>query len=178
MAEQSVTTNHMSPGLVVKRAGAEGHMTKPRVLLVDDDEDVRHMTRVSLGFEGFDVSEAADGTAGVAAVRAQRPDAIVLDVMMPGRDGIDVLRELREDAELADLPIVLLTAKAGAHAEQEGWDAGATAYLTKPFTGTALANTLRRLLENKGSDETRDTARARLNMAQRLNDAADNLQGR
>lgn len=152
-------------------------MDRPRVLLVDDDEDVRHMTRVALGFEGFDVTEAGDGTAGIAAVRANPPDAVVLDVMMPGRDGLDVLRELREDATLADLPIVLLTAKAGVHAEQEGWDAGATAYLTKPFTGTALAGTLRRLLETGGGG-ARDHALARIDLAQRFSEAADNLSGR
>jgi DNA-binding response OmpR family regulator len=152
-------------------------MSKPRVLLVDDDEDVRHMTRVALGFEGFDVIEAEDGTAGVAAVHRERPDAVVLDVMMPGRDGIDVLRELREDAAFADLPIVLLTAKAGLNAEQEGWDAGATAYLTKPFTGTALAATLRKLLDGEGAG-ARDSAMARLDLVQRFSAAAENLSGR
>jgi CheY-like chemotaxis protein len=151
-------------------------MTKPRVLLVDDDEDVRHMTRVALGFEGFDVTEAADGAAGIAAVREQRPDAMVLDVMMPGVDGLEVLRVLREDEDLRDLPIVLLTAKAGTGAEQEGWDAGATAYLTKPFTGTALAGTLRHLLGGGGGD-ARDSAIARLDLVQRFTQVAENRKG-
>lgn len=149
-------------------------MDKPRVLLVDDDEDVRHMTRVALGFEGFDVIEAADGALGIEAVRTQHPDAVVLDVMMPGLDGIEVLRLLREDGANATLPIVLLTAKAGVHAEQEGWDAGATAYLTKPFTGTALANTLRRLLDGEGGGD-RQTALSRLDLVQRFSAVADNL---
>ncbi|HEU0130375.1 MAG TPA: response regulator [Mycobacteriales bacterium] len=149
-------------------------MSRPRVLLVDDDEDVRHMTRVSLGFEGFDVTEAEDGTEGLAAARSDRPDAMILDVMMPGMDGLAVLRELREDPGLADLPVLILTAKAGSAAEQEGWDAGATAYLTKPFTGTALAGTLRRLLDGDGGD-TRGTALARLDLAQRMTAAADTL---
>src|SRR5258706_2710974 len=148
------------------------HMTRPRVLLVDDDEDVRHMTRVALGFEGFDVTEAADGAAGLAAVREDRPDAMVLDVMMPGVNGLEVLRELREDVDLRDLPIVLLTAKAGNSAEQEGWEAGATAYLTKPFTGTALAATLRSLLESGGAG-ARDKAIARLDLVQRFTHGAE-----
>jgi DNA-binding response OmpR family regulator len=146
-------------------------MSKPRVLLIDDDEDVRHMTRVSLGFEGFEVAEASDGTTGIAMARDQRPDAIILDVMMPGRDGIDVLRELREDATFAEVPVVILTAKAGA--EHEGWNAGATGYLTKPFTGTALAATIRRMLE--GGTDLRDNALARIDLAQRMNAAADSL---
>jgi DNA-binding response OmpR family regulator len=146
-------------------------MSKPRVLLIDDDEDVRHMTRVSLGFEGFDVAEASNGTEGIAAARADRPDAIVLDVMMPGLDGIDVLRALRADVDLAEVPVVILTAKAGS--EQDGWNAGATAYLTKPFTGTALAGTLRRMLD--GAVDMRDSALARIDLAQRLSAAADSL---
>lgn len=148
-------------------------MTNPRVLLVDDDEDVRHMTRVSLGFEGFEVTEAPDGTTGLALAREEKPDAIVLDVMMPGRDGFDVLRELRDDADLRDVPVVILTAKP--NAEQEGWQAGATAYLTKPFTGTALAGTLRRLLEGGSPEAVRDNAMARIDLAARLNAAADTL---
>jgi DNA-binding response OmpR family regulator len=144
------------------------------VLLVDDDEDVRHMTRVSLGFEGFEVTAVEDGEAGLDAARADRPDAMVLDVMMPGLDGLAVLREIRADADLADLPVLLLTAKAGAPAEQEGWAAGATAYLTKPFTGTALAGTLRSLLES-GGHGARDTAMARLDLAARFGRAADSL---
>jgi DNA-binding response OmpR family regulator len=147
-------------------------MSRPRVLLVDDDEDVRHMTRVALGFEGFDVTEAPDGNTGLAAVRDDRPDAVVLDVMMPGIDGLEVLRRLREDTALRDLPIVLLTAKAGNSAEQEGWSAGATAYLTKPFTGTALAATLRSLLEGSSAD-ARDNALARLDLVQRFTQAAE-----
>ena len=148
-------------------------MTQPRVLLVDDDEDVRHMTRVSLGFEGFAVTEASDGTTGLALAREEKPDAIVLDVMMPGRDGFDVLRELRDDESLSDVPVVILTAKP--NAESEGWQAGATAYLTKPFTGTALAGTLRRLLEGSAPEAVRDNAMARIDLAARLNAAADTL---
>ena len=154
-------------------------MDRPRVLLVDDDDDVRLMTRVNLGFEGFDVDEAADGFAGLACARSHRPDAIVLDVMMPGRDGLDVLRELRSDAELGEVPVVLLTARAGRTAESEGWSAGATAYLTKPFTAAALAATLRRLLSSgtAGHDEGRQAAQARLDLAARFARRADVLRG-
>lgn len=144
-------------------------VSRPRVLLVDDDEDVRYMTRVGLGFEGFDVVEAGDGETGLEAARAEHPDVVILDIMMPGMDGIAVLRAMRGEPELATLPVVLLTAKAGAATERDGWDAGATAYLTKPFTGAALAGTLRRLLDGG----TGDTARARHDLAARLNAAAD-----
>src|SRR5690348_4566996 len=125
------------------------------------------MTRVSLGFEGFDVAEATDGASGLAAAREVRPDAIVLDVMMPGKSGLEVLRELRDDDDLRDVPVVILTAKP--NAEQEGWAAGATAYLTKPFTGTALAGTLRRLLDGAAPEAVRDNALARIDLAARMN---------
>ena len=147
-------------------------MNRPKVLVVDDDDDVRHLTRVSLGFEGFEVSEAAHGQAGVDAIRASAPDAVVLDVMMPGRDGLDVLRELRDDPAYAALPVVILTAKAGETAERDGWAAGATAYLTKPFTGAALAATLWRLLDGD-TGGVRDTALAKIDLAERLNAVAD-----
>jgi DNA-binding response OmpR family regulator len=154
-------------------------MERPRVLLVDDDDDVRLMTRVNLGFEGFDVEEAVDGFDGLARARAHHPDAIVLDVMMPGRDGLDVLRELRGDEHLSAVPVVLLTARAGRSAESEGWSAGATAYLTKPFTAAALAATLRRLLSGgtAGQDESRQHAQARLDLAARFARRADVLRG-
>ncbi|MDQ1711226.1 MAG: two-component system, OmpR family, response regulator MtrA [Frankiaceae bacterium] len=149
-------------------------VSKPHVLLVDDDEDVRHMTRVSLGFEGFEVTAVGDGQAGLDAARADRPDAMILDVMMPGIDGLDVLRQIRADPALHGLPVLLLTAKAGVSAEHEGWTAGATAYLTKPFTGTALAATLRGLLES-GAADARATALARLDLVNQFDRAADNL---
>jgi two-component system phosphate regulon response regulator PhoB len=154
-------------------------MERPRVLLVDDDDDVRLMTRVNLGFEGFDIDEAVDGFAGLASARERKPDAIVLDVMMPGRDGLDVLREIRTDEELAGIPVVLLTARAGRSAESEGWSAGATAYLTKPFTAAALATTLRRLLGAGAAahDEDRQAAQARLDLAARMERKAETLRG-
>ena len=154
-------------------------MAKPLVLLVDDDEDVRLMTRVNLGFEGFDVREAVDGHAGLAAARELHPDVIVLDVMMPGLDGLDVLRALREDSELADIPVALLTARAGATAENEGWTAGANAYLTKPFTSSALASTLRRLLaeDADGRGAHREAAQARIDLASRLTQTSRTMYG-
>jgi DNA-binding response OmpR family regulator len=142
------------------------------VLVIDDDDDVRHMTRIALGFEGFEVTEAPDGAAGLQAIRTARPDALVLDVMMPGLSGHEVLRVLRGDDTLADLPVVVLTADANRKAEQEGWDAGATAFVTKPFTGAALAGTLRGLLSG-GHDAARGSALARRDLARRLSAAAD-----
>ena len=138
----------------------------PRVLLVDDDGDVRLMTRVNLTFEGFEVDEAADGNSAVDKALAVPPDAVVLDLMMPGRDGFEVLRTLRSDVRLADVPVVVLTARADRAAEEEGWTAGATAYMVKPFTVSALATTLRTLLgqDQAERDEGRRAAMTRLGL--------------
>lgn len=141
-----------------------------RVLVIDDDEDVRLITRVNLTFDGFSVDEAADGRTGLAQAREAPPDIVVLDVMMPGCDGLTVLREIRADPLLGAIPVALLTAAVSAAAETAGWAAGATAYLTKPFTAVALATTLRQLLAAKPADreQRHDTAVARLDLAHRL----------
>lgn len=142
----------------------------PKVLLVDDDADVRYMTRVNLHFEGFQVVEARDGYEAMDLAHKERPDIVVLDVMMPGRDGLQVLRDIRSDATLEDVPVVLLSARAGREAETEGWEVGATAYITKPFTVTGLASTLRQLLDqDRGQrEETRRVSKERLDLSARL----------
>lgn len=142
----------------------------PKVLLVDDDADVRYMTRVNLHFEGFEVVEASDGYEAIDLAQSERPDIVVLDVMMPGRDGLQVLRDLRADATLEDVPVVLLSARAGREAETEGWEVGATAYVTKPFTVSGLAATLRKLLEQDPGEraEARRVNKERLDLSARL----------
>ncbi|MTV25593.1 response regulator [Nitriliruptoraceae bacterium ZYF776] len=109
-----------------------------RVLIVDDDEDIRAYLEVTLSLGGYDVIEAPDGHAGIEAARRGSPDLIVLDVMMPHLDGLEVLRRLREDARTAHLPVILLTARGQASDTVEGLDAGADSYLTKPFDADVL----------------------------------------
>ena len=148
----------------------QGMGAAPKVLLVDDDADVRYMTRVNLSFEGFDVVEASSGAEAIDLAQTERPDIVVLDVMMPGMDGLQVLRELRADVTLEDTPVVLLSARAGTEAETEGWEVGATAYVTKPFTVGGLAATLRQLLEQDTAarDEARRVTKERLDLSARL----------
>lgn len=142
----------------------------PKVLLVDDDADVRYMTRVNLHFEGFEVVEASNGYEAVDLAESEQPDIVVLDVMMPGRDGLEVLRELRAKEALQDIPVVLLSARAGREAETEGWEVGATAYVTKPFTVSGLAATLRTLLEQDPGERAaaRKVTKERLDLSARL----------
>jgi DNA-binding response OmpR family regulator len=109
-----------------------------RVLVIDDEQDVLLLCRVNLQYAGHEVLEAPDGDRGLELARTARPDVIVLDVMLPARDGISILRDLGEDPATADVPVVLLTAKAQVGDRLRGWRAGCTGYVTKPFAPAAL----------------------------------------
>lgn len=107
-----------------------------RVLVVDDEPDLRELLRVSLSMAGHAVMVASDGTSGLDAARTQVPDAIVLDVMMPGLDGWAVLGAIKtdEDEQVASIPVVMLTARADDLDVIRGGIEGAVRYLTKPFS--------------------------------------------
>jgi len=104
--------------------------TPPRVAVVDDELHIRDLLEIGLTQEGFEVRSAPDGQAALSLVREWRPDAIVLDVMMPKVDGISLLPMLRR---LTEVPIVMLSAKADVHDRIEGLNRGADDYLSKPF---------------------------------------------
>ncbi len=119
-----------------------------RVLVIEDDEVVAQALERGLGAEGFDVDVANDGDTGVWMATEHEYAAIVLDVMLPGRNGFRVCADLRADD--VDTPILMLTAKSGEYDEAEGLDAGADDYLTKPFSFVVLAARLRALLRRSG----------------------------
>jgi PAS domain S-box-containing protein len=109
-----------------------------RVLLADDNGDLREYVGRLLEGCGYAVEAVADGQAALAAARARRPDLLLSDVMMPGLDGFGLLAALRADASLADVPVILLSARAGEEAQVEGLSAGADDYLSKPFSAREL----------------------------------------
>ena len=117
---------------------------RPRVLVVDDDRAVRESLRRSLEFNGYDVSLAGDGAEALASISGTRPDAVVMDVMMPRLDGLEATRALRTAGQ--DVPILVLTARDAVGDRVEGLDAGADDYLTKPFALAELLARLRALL--------------------------------
>ena len=119
---------------------------RPLVLVVDDNADMRAHIGGVLDRE-YRVAFAADGAAGLRAAQASPPDLIVTDVMMPGVDGLTLLRELRFDAALGRVPVVVVTARDGSEAAVEGLDAGADDYLAKPFTSVELLARVRANLE-------------------------------
>lgn len=104
-----------------------------KILVIDDDADIRFVIRMNLTAEGFEVVEAADGDVAVALARTERPDLVISDILMPGRNGYEVLHEIRADPELSAIPVVFLTGKDADDDIWEGYVAGADYYLTKPF---------------------------------------------
>ncbi len=121
-----------------------------RILVVDDDRAVRESLRRSLQFNGYTVDLATDGQHALDAVVAQRPDAMVLDVMMPRLDGLEVCRRLRSTGD--DLPVLVLTARDAVSDRVAGLDAGADDYLPKPFALEELLARLRALLRRSAGE--------------------------
>lgn len=128
---------------------------RQQVLVVDDEPDVLLLCRVNLEFEGYDVIEATDGEEAMQRIREDRPDVILLDVMMPRMDGWQVLSALKEDPELKDIPVVMLTAKVQDQDQIRGWSGGAADYITKPFSPLALSQVLENVLSNDPEEEER-----------------------
>jgi len=118
-----------------------------RVLVIDDEAPIRLLCRVNLEAEGMNVLEASDGPSGLEKARAELPNVILLDVMMPGLDGWGVAEALLEDGETSSIPIVFLTARAEFRDRARGLDIGGVHYITKPFNPVELAPLVRSLLE-------------------------------
>jgi DNA-binding response OmpR family regulator len=118
-----------------------------RVLVIDDEAPIRLLCRVNLEAEGIHVLEAADGAKGLDLAREERPDVVLLDVMMPGLDGWRVAEELLEDDRTSGIPIIFLTARAEFRDRARGLDIGGVDYVTKPFNPLDLAPLVRGLLD-------------------------------
>lgn len=115
----------------------------PSILVCDDDPNLRELVRAVLG-PGYRFVEASDGKEALTAMRELAPDLIVLDVMLPGLSGIDVLEAIRADDRLRGTPVVVITA--WSHAEAEAWTAGADRFVSKPFDPDDLSGAVEELL--------------------------------
>jgi len=128
-----------------------------RILVVDDEPDILELTRLSLVREGYDVETAATGEEALACLRRGRPDLVVLDLMLPDRPGTDVCRSIRTTPELADVPVIMLTARGDEVDRIVGFELGADDYVTKPFSprelGLRVKAILRRGIETETSSE-------------------------
>ncbi|HEX3620940.1 MAG TPA: response regulator [Acidimicrobiales bacterium] len=117
-------------------------MGKLTVLVIDDDPVILELLRVNFEIEGFDVVCASDGEEGLRLAQSEQPDIVISDIMMPRRDGLQLLNDLKAGPTTADLPVILLSAKAQKSEVQQGLDMGADDYITKPFDPLELIDRL------------------------------------
>ncbi len=122
-----------------------------RILIVDDDNQILRLVDSYLRQAGFSTLTAADGEVAMHALRRERPDLVVLDLMLPGRDGLEILRWLRSDATLSATPVLLLTARVDDEDKIVGLELGADDYLTKPFNPREVVARVRALLRRVGT---------------------------
>ena len=132
-----------------------------RILVVDDERSIRVLCQVNLRLAGLVVDEAVDGETALAAVAQQRPDLVLLDLMMPGLDGWAVAERLDADPTTRDIPVVFLTARVDVTDRTRAADAGGVGYIAKPFDPVALAPTVAHILERIRRGE-RDALKAEL----------------
>jgi CheY-like chemotaxis protein len=122
-------------------------MSQKHILLVDDEDDIREVATISLeAVGGWQVSSASSGIDGITKALAERPDAILLDVMMPGIDGPTTFKRLHDDPRTRDIPVILLTAKAQAADRDRFKELGVAGMLTKPFDPMALSDQVAAIL--------------------------------
>ena len=128
----------------------------PSILIVDDEGDIRDLIAINLEREGFETMQAGDGLEALERAREDEPELIVLDLMLPGKDGLTVYRELQEDARTHGIPVLMLTARGKLEDKIAGLELGADDYVTKPFSPKELVlrirNLLSRSLKHGGSD--------------------------
>ena len=127
---------------------------QPRILLVDDEPSIVKMVGKRLEVEGFQVLVAMDGQEGLNKAQTERPDLMILDLMLPKMNGYEVCSALKHDARYQNIPIILFTAKAQDKDEKFGMECGANAYVRKPFRAQELVEKIRTLISIASSSET------------------------
>lgn len=118
-----------------------------RILVVDDERHIVRLIQVNLERAGYQVLTAFDGKEGLKKVSSEKPDLVVLDVMMPYLDGFEVLKRMKADSAMKDIPVIMLTAKAQDADVFRGWASGVDMYLTKPFNPMELLTFTKRIFE-------------------------------
>jgi len=124
-------------------------MSKEKILVVDDEEDILELVRFNLAREGYDVTCVQDGEDALKQIKEKAPDLVVLDLMLPGIDGLEVARRIKGDPETNQIPIIMLTAKGEEADIVVGLELGADDYVTKPFSPRVLAARIKAVLRRK-----------------------------
>lgn len=133
-------------------------MAKSKILVIDDEEDILELVRYNLAREGYFVEEAASGEEALSKTKTEMPDLIVLDLMLPGVDGLEVCRILKNSAKTSHIPIIMLTAKGDDADIVTGLELGADDYVTKPFSPRVLIARIRAALRRRRKNEQEDAS--------------------
>lgn len=121
-------------------------MKKNRILIVEDEESLLKLESILLTSKGYRVTGVMDGMSALDEVRRNRPDLVILDIMLPRMDGFEVCRQLKGDPDTAQIPVVMLTAKKNSQDMATGQQAGCDAYITKPFKSSKVLETIQHFL--------------------------------
>lgn len=146
-------TGHVGP---LSFEGQYVHRMK-KILLIEDDPDIQDLVRYSLGQEGFTVQACSDGTEGLMSARKDRPDLILLDVMLPGLTGNEVCKKLKSDRSTEAIPIIFLTARSDEIDKMIGFEIGADDYVSKPFSPRELAARIKAVLRRSQALRPQET---------------------
>ncbi len=119
-----------------------------QVLLIEDEPNIIEAIRFILSRDGWEVKTHSNGHDAMDAVRARMPDVIILDVMLPGKSGFDILTEIRADTELSQMPVLMLTARGQTKDREMAERAGASHYMTKPFSNAEILETVRKMVSS------------------------------
>src|SRR5512141_1143782 len=126
---------------------------KPKVIIVDDDRDTREMLTLALELEGFEVAQAANGLRLISAMHVDRPDVILLDVMMSWIDGFELCRAIKKNPSFTEIPVMFISARKTVDDERSGLEAGAIEYFTKPLDMDRLIFRIREILAARAAGE-------------------------
>ena len=124
-----------------------------KILAVDDEKHIVRLVEITLQREGYEVVTASNGAEALEKVATEKPDLVIMDVMMPEMDGLQALQKLKDDPATASVPVIMLTAKAQDSDVFQGWKSGADLYLTKPFNPQELMTFVRRIFADQSEDE-------------------------
>lgn len=128
-------------------------MQKPRIILVEDEEDIASLIKLQAELSGYKLQVEVDGLNGFRAIDREKPDLVILDIMLPGQNGLDVCRKMKHDAKLKDIPVILISAKSEELDVILGLELGADDYVTKPFSPKVLFSRVKTVLRRQTEPE-------------------------
>jgi CheY-like chemotaxis protein len=146
LADRRDKVSGLRPWRGITAAPSQGNHMPATVLVCDNEDVLRTLVRAALGGKGYKIKEARDGDESLEVARESNPDLIILDMLMPGRSGLEVLSELRRDPRFSDTPVIVLTARAAASDREAALRANADRFLAKPFSPRELAEIVDELL--------------------------------